>query len=360
MSLKNPIITTVLGASSLAAAVVVSALAWAAPAAAAPSGYHVVKTIIIGSAKGWDYLTMDSATRLLYIGASDHLDVVDVDSGTVAGKVSDLPEVHGIALAPDLRRGFTTNGETDSSTIVDLKTLKKIGSVKTGKSPDSMVYDGFTKRVFIMNAGDNSATAINAVDGTVAGTVVLGGRPEFAVADGKGNVFVNITDKSQMLKFDGKRLAVLQRWPLVPCDTPSGLSMDRKNRRLFSVCQNKMMVVMNADTGKWSPHRRSARAWTPVFSIRTRNWPLHQMAREPSQSFMRILLINSPCWTRSQPSLALGPWLWTRRRTTSFSLPGREAPGPEGWRRGRTHSSSWSSGNSFGPDTNGDLAGGSI
>lgn len=249
MSLKNPIITTVLGASNLAAAVVVSALAWAAPAAAAPSGYHVVKTIIIGSAKGWDYLTMDSATRLLYIGASDHLDVVDVDSGTVAGKVSDLPEVHGIALAPDLRRGFTTNGETDSSTIVDLKTLKKIGSVKTGKSPDSMVYDGFTKRVFIMNAGDNSATAINAVDGTVAGTVVLGGRPEFAVADGKGNVFVNITDKSQMLKFDGKRLAVLQRWPLVPCDTPSGLSMDRKNRRLFSVCQNKMMVV-NADTGK--------------------------------------------------------------------------------------------------------------
>ena len=246
MSLRTLIVI----ASILGAAVVVAALAWAAPAAAGPSGYHVVKTINIGSAKGWDYLTMDSGARRLYVGASDHVDAVDVDAGTVAGKIGDLQDVHGVALAPDLGRGFTVNGGTNTSTIVDLKTLKKIGEVKTGKSPDSMVYDSFTKRVFIMNVDENTATAINAQDGTVAGTVALDGRPEFAVADGKGGVFVNITDKSQMLEFDGKRLAVLHRWPLAPCDTPSGLSMDQKNRRLFSVCQNKVMVVMNADVGK--------------------------------------------------------------------------------------------------------------
>jgi DNA-binding beta-propeller fold protein YncE len=232
------------------AAFLVVGFASAALAASGASGYHVLKTITIGSAKGWDYLTMDRAARRLYIGASNHLDVVDVDSGAAVGKVTDLPEVHGIALALDLGRGFTTNGGTNESTIVDLKTLKKIEAVKTGKSPDSMVYDGFTKRVFIMNVEDNTATAIDGAAGTVAGSVPLGGRPEFAVADGKGNVFVNITDKSEMLEFDGKKLAVLHRWSLAPCDTPSGLSMDQENRRLFSVCQNKMMVVMNADTGK--------------------------------------------------------------------------------------------------------------
>jgi DNA-binding beta-propeller fold protein YncE len=113
-----------------------------------------------------------------------------------------------------------------------------------------MSYDGVTKRVFIMNVEDKTATAINAANGTVAGTVALGGRPEFAVADGKGSVFVNITDKSEMLEFDGRKLVAIHRWSLAPCDTPSGLSMDQKNRRLFSVCQNKMMVIRNADNGR--------------------------------------------------------------------------------------------------------------
>lgn len=248
MPFKNQIITVkslVMTAATLAAGFV-----WVAPAIAGPSGYHVLKTITIGSAKGWDYLTMDSAARRLYIGASDHVEVVDVDSGTVAGKIGEVADVHGVALAPDLGRGFTVNGDTNSSTIIDLKTLKKIGDVKTGKSPDSMSYDGVTKRVFIMNVEDKTATAINAANGTVAGTVALGGRPEFAVADGKGSVFVNITDKSEMLEFDGRKLVAIHRWSLAPCDTPSGLSMDQKNRRLFSVCQNKMMVIMNADNGR--------------------------------------------------------------------------------------------------------------
>jgi DNA-binding beta-propeller fold protein YncE len=153
-------------------------------------------------------------------------------------------------LAPDLGRGFTTDGEANTSTIIDLKTLKKIGTVKTGKDPDSFVYDDVTKRVFIMNSASNDATTINAADGTVAGRIALDGQPEFAVTDGKGKIFVNITDKNQIVEFDGRTLQVLHRWSLAPGESPSGLSMDRKNRRLFSVCDNQKMVIMDADTGK--------------------------------------------------------------------------------------------------------------
>jgi DNA-binding beta-propeller fold protein YncE len=193
---------------------------------------------------------MDSESRRLYIGRVDHIDVVDVDGGTVVGKVTGLSHVHGMVLAPDLGRGFTSDGESNTSTIVDLKTLNKIGSVKTGKDPDSFVYDQVTKRVFIMNSAGNDATAINAVDGTLAGTVALEGQPEFAVADGRGKIFVNITDTNKIVEFDAKTLAVLHRWPLTPGEGPSGLAMDRTHRRLFSVCDNLMMVVMDADTGK--------------------------------------------------------------------------------------------------------------
>jgi DNA-binding beta-propeller fold protein YncE len=214
------------------------------------SGYHLVKTISVGGTEGWDYVTMDSDARRLYIGRDDHIDIVDVDSGIVVGKISGLSHTHGIVLAPDLGRGFTSDGEANASTIVDLKSLKKIGTVKTGKDPDSFVYDDVTKRVFIMNSAGNDVTAINAVDGAIAGTIALDGQPEAAVADGKGSIFVNITDKNQIVEFDGKTLKVLHRWPLAPGEGPSGLAIDRKNRRLFSVCDNQLMVVMDADTGK--------------------------------------------------------------------------------------------------------------
>ena len=215
-----------------------------------PSGYHLLNSIPVGGTESWDYVTMDSGARRLYIGRDDHIDVVDVDSGTVVGKVTGLSDTHGMALAPDLGRGFTSDGNANTSTVVDLKTLKKIGTVKTGKDPDSFVYDDVTKRVFIMNSASNDATAINAADGTVVGTVALDGQPEFVVADGKGKIFVNITDKNQILEFDGKTLEVLHRWSLAPGEGPSGLSIDRRNRRLFSVCDNQKLVVMDADTGK--------------------------------------------------------------------------------------------------------------
>jgi DNA-binding beta-propeller fold protein YncE len=215
-----------------------------------PSGYRLLKMISIGGTEGWDYVTMDSEARRLYIGRDDHIDVVDVDAGTVMAKIVGLSHTHGIVLAPDLGRGFTSDGESNTSTIVELKTLKKIGTVKTGKDPDSFVYDEVTKRVFIMNSAGADVTAINAADGTVAGTLALDGQPEAGVADGHGRIFVNITDKDQIVEFDARTLKILHRWPLAPGEGPSGLAIDRKNRRLFSVCDNQKMVVMDADNGK--------------------------------------------------------------------------------------------------------------
>jgi DNA-binding beta-propeller fold protein YncE len=234
----------------LAVTLVVAGVAQSPPTQSGPSGYHLLKTISVGGTEGWDYVTMDSDARRLYIGRDDHIDVIDVDAGTVLGKIADLSHTHGLVLAPDLGRGFTSDGEANTSTIVDLKSLKKIGAVKTGKDPDSFVYDEVTRRVFIMNSAGSDVTAIDAAAGTVAGTVSLDGQPEFGVADGKGKIFVNITDKDQIVEFDARTLQILHRWPLSPGEGPSGLAIDRKNRRLFSVCDNQLMVVMDADTGK--------------------------------------------------------------------------------------------------------------
>jgi DNA-binding beta-propeller fold protein YncE len=223
-------------------------LVFSAVALPDPPSYHIVKTIPVGGAGGWDYISMDSDARRLYIGRGTHMDVVDVDSGMVAAQLTDLPGVHGIALASDLGHGFAV-GENDTISMLDLKTLKKIRSIHGGKDPDAYAYDELTKRVFIMNSAGADATALNAADGTIVGTIPLGGQPEFTVTDGKGKVFVNITDRNQMLEFDGLALKVLHRWSLAPCEGPSGLSMDRQNRRLFSVCDNQKMIVMNADSG---------------------------------------------------------------------------------------------------------------
>jgi DNA-binding beta-propeller fold protein YncE len=213
---------------------------WAIQAKPAPSGYHILKTIPVGGTEGWDYVTMDNTARRLYISREDHIVVVDVDSGAVVGKITGLSGTSGMLPVPDLGRGFAMSGGTSTAAIIDLKTLEKIGTVKTGKDPDSFAYDNATKRVFIMNSAGNDATAINAADGTVAGTIALGGQPEFVVSDGKGKIF----------EVDGQTLKVLHRWSLAPGEGPSGLSMDRKNRRLFSACDNQKMVVMDADTGK--------------------------------------------------------------------------------------------------------------
>jgi len=218
--------------------------------AAAGPGYKVANTYKIGGDGGWDYLTADAAARRLYISRATHVIVLDLDSGKTMGDIPDTPGIHGIALAPELGRGFTSNGREGTVSIFDLKTLATSSKVKVGDNPDAILYDPATKRVFTFNGRSQDATAIDAVKGTVLGTIKLDGKPEFAASDGKGEVFVNIEDKSELTTIDPNKLVVKSTWPLVPCESPSGLSMDEKNRRLFVGCENKMMAVVNADTGK--------------------------------------------------------------------------------------------------------------
>jgi hypothetical protein len=239
---------------SLAVAIIFFAAAFLRAATPAPapagSGYHVIKTIPIGGDGGWDYVYVDSDARRIYVSRGTHVVVVDADTYAVVGDIPDTQGVHGIAVASDLGRGFTSNGRADSVTIFDLKTLKPMGTVKTDGNPDAILYDSVTKRVFTFNGRGKNTTAINAADGSVAGTIPLNGKPEFAAADGKGTIYVNNEDTSDLYHLDAQSLKELHHWPLAPCKSPSGLAMDVANRRLFSVCDEKVMAVVNADTGK--------------------------------------------------------------------------------------------------------------
>ena len=197
---------------------------YAAPQA---SGYHVIRRIPVGGDGGWDYLRVDPDAHRLYISRGTHMMVVDETSGKLIGDIPDTKGVHGIALATDLGKGFTSNGGANTVTVVDLKTLKPLSEIKvTGENPDSIIYDPMTKRVFTFNGRSGNSTAIDANSGQVVGTVTLGGKPEEPALDGKGNVFVNLEDKSSLLEFDAKSLAVKGTWPLAPCEGPSALAFD--------------------------------------------------------------------------------------------------------------------------------------
>jgi DNA-binding beta-propeller fold protein YncE len=222
----------------------------ATPQAAAPQGYHVLKTFEVGGDGGWDYLTFDGDAHRLFLSRSSHVMVVDTESGKVAGDIPDTEGVHGIALVPEAGRGFTSNGRAGKSTIFDLKTLKTIGTVETGKNPDAILYDPFSKRVFTFNGGSGDATAIDAAEGKAAGTVELGGKPESGASDGAGHVFVNVEDKSEVVEFDPKSLKVLAHWPLAPGEEPTGMAIDRVHHRLFVGCHNQKMVILDTESGK--------------------------------------------------------------------------------------------------------------
>ena len=240
MNLNSKLLTTLL----------VLLLGVASKAASAP-GYHVVTTYKVGGDGGWDYLTIDANARHLFISRGTHVLVLDTDSGKTVGDIPDTPGVHGIALAPELGRGFTSNGREGTVTIFDLKTLAPIGEkVKAGENPDAILYDPATKRVFTFNGRSQDSTAIDAATGKVLGTIKLDGKPEFAASDAKGMIYANIEDKSELVAIDPNKLEVKAKWPLAPCTEPSGLSIDRKNRRLFVGCDNKMMAVVDADSGK--------------------------------------------------------------------------------------------------------------
>jgi DNA-binding beta-propeller fold protein YncE len=225
-------------------------LAAVAVAAAGP-GYHVVKTYKVGGDGGWDYLTVDASARRFYISRGTHVIVLDADSGKNVGDIPDTPGVHGIALAPELGKGFVSNGREGTVTVFDLKTLAPSGSkIKVGENPDAILYEPATKRVFTFNGRSQDSTAIDAASGKVLATIKLDGKPEFAASDAKGEVFVNIEDKSELTVIDPNKLEVKTKWPLAPCTEPSGLAIDRKNRRLFVGCDTKMMAVVDADSGK--------------------------------------------------------------------------------------------------------------
>jgi len=216
----------------------------------AADAYKIVKKVPIPGQGSWDYLAVDGAARRVYVSHGTQVEVLDADSGAIVGKIPDTPGVHGIAIAADLGRGFVSDGQAGKVTIFDLKTLQTIGQAQTGQKPDAIIFDPATSRVFAFNGGSNSATVIEAADGKVAGTIDLGGGPEFAAADGKGYVYDNLEDESLVLKINSKTLKVEQRWPTAPCASPSSLAMDRENRRLFIGCRSKVMAVMNADTGQ--------------------------------------------------------------------------------------------------------------
>jgi YVTN family beta-propeller protein len=247
---KSAIFLGILGVSGLSLAIVTSITLRAATPKPQASGYRVAKHIPVAGEGGWDYLIVDGDARRLYLSHATHTMVFDADSHAVVGDIPNTEGVHGIALAPDLGRGFTSNGRGNTVTIFDLKTLKTLGTAPTGTNPDAIIYEPVTKRVFAFNGRSKDATVINASDGSVLNTIPVGGKPEFAAVDGKGNVYVNVEDTSELLHIDANAMKVLHRWPLAPCKEPSGLAIDAKGRRLFAVCDNEMMAVVDADSGK--------------------------------------------------------------------------------------------------------------
>lgn len=227
-------------------------LTLAAPSAfAAPvlPAYHAVRSIPLTGAEGWDYLALDSGAHRLYVSRGTHVAVIDVQAHRVVGDIPDTAGVHGVAFDQRDGRGFTSNGRSNSVTIFDLKTLKKLGEVPVGEGTDSILFDPATKRVFTFNGRAQTATAIDAASGKVVGTVTLPGRPE-APAAGRGHLYDAIEDKSEIASIDAQTLKVDAVWPVAPGEGPSGLAIDPKGRRLFAVCANQKLAVVNADTGK--------------------------------------------------------------------------------------------------------------
>ena len=212
---------------------------------------HVLREITLGGEGGWDYLAIDSAARRLYLSRGTHVMVVDADNGKVVGDIPGTDGVHGIALAPELGLGFTSNGRAASVTCFDLKTLKVVRVIQpTGEGPDAILYDPFSKRVFTFNGHGRSVTAINAATGAIEGTLPLNARPEFAATDGAGRIFVNLEDKSQIAVFGTKDLKLQATWPIAPAEEPSGLAFDKEHARLYSTGGNAKVAVVDTKTGK--------------------------------------------------------------------------------------------------------------
>ena len=217
----------------------------------AQSNYKIVRKIPVGGEGGWDYITVDGAASRIYASHATTAVVVDIKTGNIIGSIPDTKGIHGIALAQEINRGYTSNGRDSSVTIFDLTTLKTIQILKvTGANPDCIMFDPFSKKIFTFNGRSSNASVIDIKTNKVVATIPLDGKPEFAASDGKGNIFVNIEDKSVINVIDSKDFKLIHNWSIAPGEEPSGLALDNETHRLFSVCSNKMMVVTDAQTGK--------------------------------------------------------------------------------------------------------------
>lgn len=212
---------------------------------------NVLRHIPIGGIDGWDYVTVDSDAHRLYVSHATKVEVVDTQTGKVVGQIPNTEGVHGIAIARALHRGFVSDGRTSLVTVFDLDSLKTLAEIKTtGDRPDAILFDPATSRVFTFNAAGKNSTVIDAATNAIAGTIPLGGKPEFAVSDGKGHVYVNVEDTSELAEIDARKLVVTRRWSLKPCEEPSGLAIDRAHDTLISVCENETMALSDIRTGK--------------------------------------------------------------------------------------------------------------
>ncbi len=216
-----------------------------------PADYRLLSQVALGGEGGWDYLAFDPGTRHLFISRGDRVLVLNPQTLKVVGTIPDTAGVHGIAIAADLHRGFTSNGKSASVTEFDLGTLKTVATIHgTGENPDAIVYDGASHHVFTFNGKSHSASVIDPARGAVIATIALPGKPEFAVSDGAGHIDVNIEDKSELVQLDTASNKLLHTWPLTPCESPSGLAIDTRQHRLFSVCANRVMAVTDANDGR--------------------------------------------------------------------------------------------------------------
>ncbi len=225
-------------------------MAWAAAQAQSAVNYHLVKKIPIESEGGWDYLNIDQGARRLYVSHGSEVDVVDIDADVVVGKITGMNRTHGIAVAPKYGHGFITSGGNSTVRMFDLKTLATVADIPAQGSPDGIVYEPKTERVFAFDHRGGVVTVIDAKSGTVAGTIDIGGQPEFPATDGNGTVWVNQEDKSVLVKIDATAMKVEKTWPDALCEGPTGMDIDRKYRLLFIGCGNEKMAVVNADSGE--------------------------------------------------------------------------------------------------------------
>ncbi|WP_266168486.1 YncE family protein [Dyella subtropica] len=236
--------------AALSATLLTIGIAAAIPAHAATPSYAIQQRHELGGEGGWDYLSLDSASHRLFIARNDRVMVVDANSGKLVGEIPGMQHAHGVALAAAQHRGYVSNGKGDNVSVIDLDALKVVGQIPvSGKNPDAIVFDGNSGHVLTMNGRSNNISVIDPAAGKEVATIALSGKPEFAVVDGKGNLFVNLEDTSQLVHVDLKAGKVADTWKLAPCDSPSGLAYDAANQRLFSVCDNQLMVVTDARDG---------------------------------------------------------------------------------------------------------------